>query len=67
MIGRKCKYKSISLILAALLLLTSCGSETENAAPPEPEQAQSAVTEPNAGTGGDGSKGTVRSRPGRGE
>ena len=50
MIGRKCKHKSISLILAALLLLTSCGSETENAAQSQPEQAQSAVTEPNAGS-----------------
>ena len=50
MIGRKCKYKSISLLLAALLLLTSCGSETENAAQSQPEQAQPAVTEQDAGS-----------------
>ena len=41
MIGKKCRNKSISLLLAALLLLASCGSQTENAAPPEPEQEQS--------------------------
>ena len=31
MIGRKCKHKSISLLLAALLLLTSCGSASDKA------------------------------------
>lgn len=50
MIGRKCKYKCLSLLLAALLLLASCGSGTENAAQSGPEQAQSAVNEPNAGS-----------------
>ncbi|MBR4206476.1 MAG: hypothetical protein IKQ92_13470 [Clostridia bacterium] len=51
MTGRKCKNlnKSISLLLALLLLFVSCGSKTENAAQSGPEPAQSAATEPNAG------------------
>ncbi|MBQ3859587.1 MAG: hypothetical protein II779_03595, partial [Clostridia bacterium] len=50
MIGRKCKEKTIFLLLAALLLLASCGSKTDNVAQSVPEPAQPAETGPSAGS-----------------